>query len=148
VSVADSGKIIYESVKADPKNGSDAEAVLSQVNYRDFGAVDFVLKSNKSGEVSAAAELDTGSAADAENVVSILRAFVVGTKAQLSKMVQKRPNRDGKVGLKLINQLRIGSEGARVSCTLPVSDDAMKLFFKKLEKEIKKEIKKREKAIE
>lgn len=137
ISIGNFGKILDQVLKEDPDGSAEAEAFLSQINYKDIKVLDFGLKSNMSGEVSAAIGLETGTADDAVKLVSVITTVKMVFNAMLTQQVQDQSDPDAKTALEVLNSVQIKSEGSRANLTIPVPDKAVKLLIKEFEKGLK-----------
>lgn len=137
MSIGNFGKILESAIKEDPEGSAEAEAFLSQINYKNIKVLDLGLKSDMSGEVSAAIEVETATADDAVKLVSIARTFMMVFNAMLTQQVQNQSDPDAETALEVLNSVQIKSEGPRAKFTLPIPDKAVKLFIKEFEKGLK-----------
>lgn len=132
--VADVGALFAEAAKAEPDNTAVLDAMLGQinVNYKGFKALGLGVRADKAGAVTAFAELETASAADATS----LAAFAQMGLANLVKMAEPQEGAqsdpDAKLALEVFKAIKVDPVGTVVKAKLPVPQKAIDFAVKEL----------------
>lgn len=131
-SIADIGKLFSEFAKVDPQSFAGADAMLGQINYKEFKALNLGVRADKAGAVTAFAELETASAADATS----LAAFAQMGLANLVKMAEPQEGAqsdpDAKLALEVFKAIKVDPVGTVVKAKLPVPQKAIDFAVKEL----------------
>lgn len=138
--VADVGAIFAKAEKSESKDMTKGAALFDQINYKEFKTLDFGLKADKSGAVTAFSNLETRDTKDAEGLAAMLKMIHMTAIAQFTHFRDTANSSDARSDINLLlevlNTVDIKAEGAKAAVKIPVPQKAIDFCVKELERKL------------